>query len=49
VVWCLLIVDGFAVADWMAVEEHPPIVVLTSSRAAQAFRLIAASPCPSRM
>jgi DNA-binding NarL/FixJ family response regulator len=30
--------DGFAVADCLAVEDDPPIVVLTSSRAAEAFR-----------
>jgi DNA-binding NarL/FixJ family response regulator len=30
--------DGFAVADRLAAESDPPIVVLTSSRAAEAFR-----------
>jgi DNA-binding NarL/FixJ family response regulator len=30
--------DGFAVADRLAEEDDPPIVVLTSSRAAEAFR-----------
>jgi CheY-like chemotaxis protein len=30
--------DGFAVADRLAVEDDPPIVVLTSSRGAEAFR-----------
>jgi DNA-binding NarL/FixJ family response regulator len=29
--------DGFAVADRLAAEDDPPIVVLTSSRAAEAF------------
>jgi len=30
--------DGFAVADALAAGEEPPIVVLTSSRPAEAFR-----------
>jgi DNA-binding NarL/FixJ family response regulator len=30
--------DGFAVADSLAAGEEPPIVVLTSSRPAEAFR-----------
>ena len=30
--------DGFAVADRLAAGDDPPIVVLTSSRAAEAFR-----------
>jgi DNA-binding NarL/FixJ family response regulator len=30
--------DGFAVAERLAETEHPPHVVLTSSRAADAFR-----------
>ena len=30
--------DGFAVADSLAVGEEPPIVVLTSSRPAETFR-----------
>ncbi len=29
--------DGFAVADRLAADDDPPIVVLTSSRAAEAF------------
>jgi DNA-binding NarL/FixJ family response regulator len=29
--------DGFAVADRLAAEDDPPIVVLTSSRAVEAF------------
>jgi DNA-binding NarL/FixJ family response regulator len=31
-------VDGFAVADSLALGDEPPIVVLTSSRPADAFR-----------
>jgi DNA-binding NarL/FixJ family response regulator len=30
--------DGFAVADRLAAEDDPPIVVLISSRAAETFR-----------
>jgi DNA-binding NarL/FixJ family response regulator len=30
--------DGFAVADSLVAEDEPPIVVLTSSRPAEAFR-----------
>jgi CheY-like chemotaxis protein len=30
--------DGFAVADRLAADDDPPLVVLTSSRAADAFR-----------
>jgi CheY-like chemotaxis protein len=30
--------DGFAVADRLAAGDDPPMVVLTSSRAAEAFR-----------
>ena len=31
-------IDGFCVADRLAAGDDPPIVVLTSSRAAEAFR-----------
>ena len=31
-------IDGFEVADRLAAEVDPPMVVLTSSRAAEAFR-----------
>ena len=30
--------DGFAIADRLAEEGDPPMVILTSSRAAEAFR-----------